>query len=227
MILRAGAGLSVECLVLGDVLTNAYVLVGNEAPAVCWVVDPGLGPRPLVERLAAKGLRCERILLTHGHADHIAGVGAVKAAHPDAVVTVPAGDEPLLSDPAANMSLPFGLHITAPPPDETVRPGKEIHLGRLAWRVLDASGHTPGGAAYYCAAAGVVLTGDALFAGSIGRCDIPGASEARLLRNIHENLLTLPGETRVLSGHGPPSTISRERDGHPFLQSVPPGESTR
>ncbi len=221
MILRAGGGLTIECLVLGELMTNCYVVLapGPEAVAqrACWVVDPGLSPAALLERLRRKALRPQRILLTHGHGDHIAGVAAVKEAHGDAVITVPAGDAGLLTDPVANLSLPLGFNITAPPAEETVEPGQELRLGALGWRVLDASGHTPGGAAYYCQAAGVVLTGDSLFADSIGRCDIPGASEAQLLRNIRENLLTLPDETRVLPGHGPPSSIGQERRSNPFL----------
>ncbi len=90
-------------------------------------------------------------------------------------------------------------------------------MGPFTWQVLDAAGHSPGGVAYYCAVAEVVLVGDALFAGSIGRTDIPGASESRLLKNIRDNLMSLPDGTRVLSGHGPATTIGEERRSNPFL----------
>ncbi|HQL53327.1 MAG TPA: MBL fold metallo-hydrolase, partial [Phycisphaerae bacterium] len=90
-------------------------------------------------------------------------------------------------------------------------------LGALTWQVLDVAGHSPGGLAFYCAAAGVVVTGDALFAGSIGRYDFPGSSGARLLANIRQHLLTLPPETVVYAGHGPATTIGDELETNPFL----------
>lgn len=229
MILQVGGGMTIHCLVLGDFMTNCYVLpfaggspehAAGTSPAEvrnCWVADPGLSAGPLLDYLSRSRLSPERILLTHGHADHIAGVAAVKGAYPAAVITAPAGDAGLLTDPMANMSLPFGLEITAPAAEETVTPGDELQMGTLTWRVLDAAGHSPGGVAYYCAAAEVVLAGDALFAAGIGRTDMPGASESRLLKNIRENLLSLPDTTRVLPGHGPPTTIGEERRSNPYL----------
>ena len=196
-------------------MTNCYV------PTVdgkcCWVVDPGLSPEPLLKYLAKTDLKPERILLTHGHGDHIAGVEAVKKNWPDAVITISKDDEHMLSDINANMSAPFGFSITAPQADETIEAGDELKLGPMVWRVLDTSGHTPGGVSFYCAEAGVVITGDALFAESVGRTDIPGASEERQLKNIRENLLALPDDVRVLPGHGPISTIGHERQYNPFL----------
>lgn len=218
MIVPAEGGLAVRCLVLGELMTNCYVLSDESRPSACWVVDPGLSPQPLLDYLSRNDLRVERIVLTHGHGDHIAGVAAVKEAFPAAALTAPSREVGLLSDPVRNLSLPFGFRITAPQPDEVVSPGQELALGRLAWRALDTAGHTPGGLSYYCQAGGVVLTGDALFAGSIGRTDIPGASESKLLRNIRDSLLTLPDDTRVLPGHGPVSTIGEERRTNPFLR---------
>ncbi len=223
MIIDAGA-MSIQCLILGDLMTNCYVLTCGgtgfqPAPPkkLCWVVDPGPSPDPLLEYLVKTGLEPERILLTHGHGDHIAGVAAVKESYPATVLTVPEADENMLSDPAANMSAAFGFHITTPPADETIGAGDELKMGALTWRVLDTSGHTPGGVSYYCGEAEVVITGDALFAESIGRTDIPGASEERQLKNIRENLLTLPDDVRILPGHGPISTIGHERQYNPFL----------
>ena len=227
--------LSIRCIVVGDLMTNCYVLtVGSkEGQNHCWVVDAGMQPEPLLEYLDKSTLTPERILLTHGHADHIAGVGDLKQRYPQAILTVPHAEAAMLSDPMMNMSLPFGLHITAPPPDETIQPGDELNLAGLIWKVLDVSGHTPGAVAYYCPATeidnpdknnstnstGVVFTGDALFAGSIGRTDIPGGDYQRLVKNIHENLLSLPDSTRVLPGHGPETTIGAERKLNPFLKT--------
>ena len=206
--------LEIHTLVLGPLETNCYVLRDVEE---YWVVDPGLGPEPLLQFLRAAKASPRRILLTHGHGDHIAGVAAVKAAYPGARLCCPAGDAGLLSDPTGNLSGPFGFALTAPEADELLEPGQTLAMGQAAWGLLDTSGHTPGGMSFYCRQDGVVLTGDALFAGSIGRIDIPGASAGRLLTNIRRHLLTLPDATRVLPGHGPETTIGQERRNNPFL----------
>ena len=98
-----------------------------------------------------------------------------------------------------------------------VRPGQTLTLGDSSWAVLDTSGHTPGGVSYYCESAAVAIVGDALFAGSIGRTDLPGTSTERLVSNIRSQLLSLPEQTRVLTGHGPETTIGVERQTNPFV----------
>ena len=206
----------IECVVMGEFQTNCYIL-RIPGRASCWVFDPGVGAAHLLQRLADKELQVERIVLTHGHGDHIAGVAEVKQAHARAVLTVPAGDEHMLTDVQANLSGPFGMPATAPPADELIRPGDRLHLGQADWLVLDTSGHTPGGVSYYCSGAGTVIVGDALFAGSVGRCDVPGADFDRLIDNIRRELLALPDETRVLCGHGPATRIGVERRSNPFL----------
>jgi len=206
--------LQIDTLVLGPFQTNCYVL---RYDGVCWVVDAGMWPKSLIGFLTDATLSPETILLTHGHGDHIAGAAKLIQQFSSAKLLCPANDAEMLSDPQANLSKMFGLSVSAPPPDALVEPGQTLSLGRLEWQVLDTSGHTPGGVSYYCYDEQVVFTGDALFAGSIGRTDIPGASTEQLLRNIHQNLLTLPETTRVLPGHGPASTIGQERRGNPFL----------
>jgi glyoxylase-like metal-dependent hydrolase (beta-lactamase superfamily II) len=118
----------------------------------------------------------------------------------------------MLTNAEANLSAQLGFPIEAPPADELVAPGDTLKLGALAWLALDVSGHSPGGLAYYCEEVSVVLTGDALFAGSIGRYDFPGSSRENLLENIQQNLLSLPTETVIYSGHGPATTIGHERE---------------
>lgn len=201
---------------------NAYVLsTENEAGrCVGWVVDPGLPPQPqqLLAYLDERDIVLERIILTHGHADHVAGVDAVHAAHPDSKVCLAKADVPMLTDANLNLSAPFGLMLTIETPvDEDLEPSLELALGSLCWQVLDTSGHSPGGRSLYCDRENTVITGDALFPGSIGRTDFPGSDPGQLLRNLREKLLTLPDETVVYSGHGPATTIGIERKSNPFL----------
>ena len=124
----------------------------------------------------------------------------------------------MLGDANLNLSAAFLMNTTAQTPDQQVRPGDTVSMGEWAWQVLDTSGHTSGGVSYYCAEAGLAIVGDALFAGSIGRSDIPGGDGARLIANIRDHLLCLPDDTRVLPGHGPETDIGTERQTNPFLR---------
>jgi len=206
--------LRIDTLPLGPMETNCYVLRSGDC---CWVVDPGLWPEPLLEFLQSGRIEPAAIILTHGHGDHIAGIGRLTERFAAARVVCPADDAEMLTDADSNLSAAFGMPITAPPADELIRPGQSLALGGTNWTVLDTSGHTPGGVSFHCPGEKVVITGDALFAGGIGRSDIPGADGGRLLSNIRNNLLVLDDETRVLPGHGPATTIGDERRTNPFL----------
>ncbi len=204
----------IDTLVLGPLETNCYVLSCDRR---CWVVDVGIDPAPLLRFLGEQSLTPQRILLTHGHGDHIAGVTELKEAFPDALLSCPADDAFMLSDPVANLSAPFGFPLTAPAPDELIEAGQVLSMEDETWKVLDTSGHTPGGVSFYCEQQKAVITGDSLFAGSVGRTDIPGANLDKLIGNIRTQLLALPDDTRILPGHGTPSTIGQERRSNPFL----------
>lgn len=186
----------------------------------CWIIDPGFPPQcdEMCDFVREQGLTPAAILLTHAHADHIAGVDTVKEAFPEAPIWVHADEDVLLQSAHHNLSAAFGMPVqSSHGGDRHLRAGEEISLGATTWAVLDVAGHSPGGIAVYCAAANLVIVGDALFAGSIGRYDFPHSDGRRLLTNIRESLLSLPDETVVLSGHGPETTIGRERKSNPFL----------
>ena len=186
-----------------------------------WIIDPGLPPQAeqFVASIRERGLKPSAIVLTHCHPDHIAGVGPLKAEYSEIPIIAPRAEADLLTDAEANMSAALGVPIVAPPADRLIEPGETLALGRLVWQVLDVSGHSPGGLAFYSSEAGVVLGGDALFNGSIGRYDFPNSSREDLLENIRNQLLTLPDETVLYSGHGPISTIGHEREHNAVLRA--------
>lgn len=209
--------LAIRTVPLGPFQTNCVILsCGQEGD--CWVVDPGMQPEPAIGYVQGDELAPSRILLTHGHCDHIFGSGQFKEAFPDVVICCPEKDADMLGDPDTNLSAPFGAPMTIQPADELIQPGQELILGQTVWTVLDTSGHTPGGVSYYCPREKIVIVGDALFAGSIGRTDIPGANHGQLIDNIRRSLLTLGDDTRVIPGHGPETVIGIERAANPFLQ---------
>ncbi len=204
----------IHTLALGPMLTNCVIVAEGDD---CWVVDPGMDAGPLIDWLKENGLTPSRILLTHGHGDHIGGVDLVKETFGDAKICCPGSDVAMLADSALNLSGPFGLPVTSGGPDETIEAGQMLSLGQTRWQVIDVSGHTAGGVAFYCESENILLAGDALFRNSIGRCDLPGSDGDLLVANIRKNLLALPGETRVICGHGPDTSICFERDTNPYL----------
>jgi glyoxylase-like metal-dependent hydrolase (beta-lactamase superfamily II) len=207
----------IDIFVAGPLETNTYLLRFSRES---WIIDPGMGLEEMTNLLRSQGPPPARILLTHGHGDHIAGIAELKAAFPSICVSCLAADANMLASSELNLSAPFGFDIVAPAPDELLAPGMLLMVDDFGWEVLDTSGHSPGGASYYSSKAGVVFTGDSLFADSIGRTDIPGARIALLLDNIKNNLLTLPDTTRVFPGHGPATTIGRERWNNPYLAGL-------
>lgn len=204
---------------------NAFLLsVTNETDTkVGWVIDPGFPPqvRELLSYIEQQNIVLEKIILTHGHIDHIIGLDSVKQIHPQSRVLIGGPDAEMLGDAHKNMSAPFGNPLTVETQaDGDLVPGEELSLGQLHWKILDTSGHSPGGRSLYCAEVGLVIVGDALFAGSVGRCDIPGANTEQLLNNIKNNLFSLPEDTVVYSGHGPSTSIGNERKSNPFISDA-------
>lgn len=214
----ARAGLAIDTFVLGPYETNCYVL-HRPGEADCWVFDAGFDPEELLDFLRRRRLSPRAILLTHAHPDHIAGVGALLAAFPGPPVLIHPAEQRWLSDPELNLSALMGLPITAPGPDALLEEGQVLTLAGADWRVLHVPGHSPGSCAFYCRDAGTTISGDALFAGSIGRTDFPGGDFDTLSESIRTRLYTLPDETVVLPGHGPPTTVGREKRTNPYVRA--------
>ncbi len=213
MVRRLEKRVNVRCHVLGELGANCY-LVWSAATRQAVVIDPGGDASAILSEIKRLNLALAMIVNTHGHVDHIAGNGALAEAT-GAGIAIGAADAPMLGQAAANLSLWLGQPVLSPPPARLLEPGDCLSLGDCAFAVRAVPGHTPGGIALY--GEGMVFTGDTLFAGGIGRTDLPGGDMAALLASIERELLTLPDTTLVYPGHGEATTIGRERSGNPFL----------
>lgn len=216
----------VESFPLGPFETNTLLirLPGGAAegpraaPGLCWVVDPSFQPAPVLQRMRKLNLRPAAVVLTHAHVDHIAGVDDILREFPGTPVWVHSDEAQWLSDPVLNLSEWSGVPVTAPGPHRLLSDGEVLELGPTRWRVIHTPGHSPGGITLYHAPSGQAISGDALFAGSIGRTDFPGSDFDTLERSIRERLYTLPDATRLYPGHGPTTTVGRERRSNPFVR---------
>ena len=200
---------------------NAY-LVSLAKDGDCIVVDPGLDADQIVEALQAAGLNPLAILNTHGHGDHIAGNELLKQTWPKAPLIIGAGDAWKLTDPEGNLSAGFGMPMVSPPADQTVSEGDVLEFAGIRWTVLETPGHSRGHVVFVAKELSpmIVLGGDVLFAGSVGRSDLADGDHETLLDSIRTKLFPLPDNAVVLPGHGPPTTIGRERRTNPFLRGL-------
>ncbi|HAI20629.1 MAG TPA: MBL fold metallo-hydrolase [Clostridiales bacterium UBA8153] len=204
--------LRVEVFALGELEANCY-LVWCEQTGQAMVIDPGGDPAPVFQSAGRRKLSVVLIVNTHGHVDHIAGNARLRQLT-GARLLIGAGDAPMLGNPALNLSSWVGESL-AMAADDLLNDGDRITVGELVFAVIYTPGHSPGGICLHTA--GAVFTGDTLFAGSIGRSDLPGGDTEQLMRSLEERLMILPGETMVYPGHGPTSTIALEKRCNPFL----------
>ncbi|HIE50940.1 MAG TPA: MBL fold metallo-hydrolase [Armatimonadetes bacterium] len=203
----------IETFVAGPLANNVYLLVDWEAQQAA-IVDPGLGSRVVWDYVQREGLTLTAILNTHGHFDHVAENAFFKRVS-GAPLYLHAEDEPLAVQ-AASAARWFGLRVSdSPPPDHYWQDGDQFSLGTMTLIVRHTPGHSPGGVCLL--AEGLAFVGDTLFAGSIGRTDLPGGNYTTLLDSIRRVLLPLPDDTVLYPGHGPTSTIGRERQFNPYL----------
>jgi hydroxyacylglutathione hydrolase len=197
---------------------NTYV-VHREGASECLVVDPGLEPKKIHALLEQQSLVPVAILCTHGHSDHIAGNDYMKEHWPEIPLIIGEGDAYKLTDPVANLSANFGVELVSPPADSTVREGDCLELAGMKLDVLETPGHSVGHVVFVLSEEEpqLVLGGDVLFAGSVGRTDFPDGSMEDLKHAIHHKLFPLPDDTIVLPGHGPTTTIGKEKRTNPFV----------
>ena len=203
------------CLTSGMFQENCYLVASPTTPEAI-LIDPGEDAEMFLNRLKSEGLTLKAIWLTHGHLDHVEGVERV-VAETGAEVYLHPGDREFY-DHLREQAAMFGIQTDTvpPPPDRELAHGDELSVGDCAFSVLHVPGHSPGGVSFH--GGGVVFCGDALFAGSIGRSDLPGGEMQTLLDSIRQQLLSLPDETVVYPGHGPETTIGTERATNPYLQ---------
>jgi glyoxylase-like metal-dependent hydrolase (beta-lactamase superfamily II) len=201
----------------GLVDTNCYIVSCPETGKAA-VIDPGAFKQAEIEAILdivrRHQLKPECIINTHGHADHIAGNGELQR-RTGAPVMIHTYDSIMLTSSQQNGSLLLDVDITSPKPARLLSDGDTIQVGSVPFKVLHTPGHTQGSICLYTGE--VLFSGDTLFAGSVGRTDLPGGSERDIIHSIKEKLMILPDETLVRPGHGPRTTIGREKEENPFI----------
>ncbi len=210
--------------------TNAWFVAPTGAGGECLLVDAPPDPGPIVDRLVADGLRLVALVSTHGHVDHVGGIGSVvRAQEHDVPVHIHAADRHMLLDPVGSggtlgqVLASQGLDVRPPELIHGLDDGDRVSGAGVTLTAMHTPGHTKGSTCFLLEAEGeapLLFSGDHLFKGSIGRTDLPGGSREELLNSMAAKILPLPDDLQVLPGHGPTTTIGDERRANPFLRHL-------
>lgn len=215
----AAAKLNLRVVVSEMFQENCYV-AWLDGRRECLIFDPGFDPAAVIAVIEENGLTPAAIVNTHGHSDHIAGNEAVKDRWPDCPIVIGEHEADKLTDPMLNLSGLYGFALLSPPADQLVRHGEVFCSAGIELEVRETPGHSRGHVVFLWKGQTpwLVFGGDVLFQGSVGRTDFPDGSFRQLEASIRNQLYTLPDDTQVLPGHGPPTTIGAERRSNPFVQ---------
>lgn len=206
--------MNIRTFVASGFAENAY-LIWQPGSTQAVAIDPGDAPS-MIDTLASEKLQLAAIVLTHSHLDHIDGVAHLVRETSAPVYLHP--EARLFYDNAAVQAAQFGMRVeTPPPPTHELRAGETLSLAGIELAVRYVPGHAPGHVLLYNARYGVAFVGDVVFQGSIGRTDLPGGNYQLLMTSIREQVMTLPDETKLFSGHGPVTTVGEERRFNPFI----------
>jgi hydroxyacylglutathione hydrolase len=202
--------LSIEHFTLSDYQSNCYVVRADDAASEAAVIDPGGDPQALLAALDQRGVEVTGVLVTHTDIDHVEGVAALAAAS-GAEVWAPAGEIEALRSGQTRTGTPFSAHD----PEHTVSAGDQIVVAGVTFDVVDIPGHSAGHVAFTVDS--TIFSGDLLFAGSVGRVDLPGGDWATLLDSVNRLIAHFGRDAVVYPGHGPKTTLGQELDTNPFL----------
>ncbi len=210
--------LNILCRPVGPLWTNCYIAWDTDSREGI-LIDPGDEGERLVDEVKKNGIRVRQIVLTHGHFDHIKEAARVSS-ELNAPVCAGKEDMPLIQH-ASEQAVFFGFRPITPPHIQSfLEHGNSLSVGSSVFRVISTPGHSPGSITLYSSSEGVAMVGDLIFFESVGRTDIAGGDYGTLLRSIQEHVLSMPDETRLLSGHGEETTVGHERLYNPFLTGV-------
>jgi glyoxylase-like metal-dependent hydrolase (beta-lactamase superfamily II) len=209
--------LKIITLTLGPVATNAYLIADSETKEAA-VIDPAWDGHIILEEAQKRDWRIAHLYYTHAHFDHIGGAaGVANGCNPTPIVALHQDDYPLWRIKGGAQLFGIPLDDPGPEPSMELQHGQMLALGGYQFEVRHSPGHTPGHVMFYCETEKVLFSGDVIFKGSIGRTDLPGGSYETLMQSIQEQVLTLPDDVSVLSGHMGETTVGDERHGNPFL----------